>query len=106
MLKHDPSNLDIPTGYEWSDNMQTQVLLAVVLCHLTRHYMRCVISNAAYTITNDIFDPTDPRSNSKGPAAAALSSLLEQGWRFAFTDGSGLEGHATAGVFSAGEEAT
>ena len=46
------------------------------------------------------FDLQDEGSKSKAHWAALLSSYLEQGWRLAFTDGTGHEGHHEAGLRS------
>ena len=47
-----------------------------------------------------IFEPDDQRSFSRVHQASALSTLLQEGWRLAYTDGSGNEGHTGSGCFS------
>ena len=45
-------------------------------------------------------DPQDQRSESKAHWEALIGNLLEQGWRVAFSDGTGREGHYAAGLWS------
>jgi len=45
--------------------------------------------------------PDDPHSKSKGIWAAKLTTLRSDGWDLIYTDGTGLENHAAAGLHTA-----
>jgi len=47
-----------------------------------------------------MLDPSDGRSKDKGYWAGTIWARMEEGWRFCYTDGTGLGGQAASGVYS------
>jgi len=70
----------------------------VVPADLINAYLRRILRTNALSI----FDPSEEDSKIAGRWAPQLDSLRDQGWRMAYTDGSGAEGCHAAGVASEG----